>query len=264
MKNQKQESPNTSENKMKFTKKKIILSVISLIIVAVIIGAINYLTFSLPADKEAINAITSTSEVSVELDGNTIVFTPTDMIPTIGYIYYPGGQVEPESFAYAASEIAKSGIKVVIQKMPFNLAMFGKDRAFTVINTYKDIDKWYIGGFSLGGVSACMAASKNPDAFEGIVLYASYTTKNYSLVDSGLKVLSLSGGNDGLATPDKIKNGKQYLPNDTKYIQIPGGNHTQFAIYGGGDLQKGDNKADLSRMDQQEIVIDETVDFINK
>ncbi|WP_099468154.1 alpha/beta hydrolase [Konateibacter massiliensis] len=252
----------TTAKKKRLSKKKIILSSIALVLFILVIGVVKYLTFCLPADEEALAAMVTNEEVIVEEIGNTIVFTPIDQTPTIGYIYYPGGQVEPESFAYAASEIAKSGIKVIIQRMPFNLAMFGKDRAFDVMDTYTDIEEWYIGGFSLGGVSACMAASENMEAFEGVILYASYTTESYSLADSGLKVLSLSGSNDGLATPTKIENGKEFLPEDTVYIQISGGNHTQMAIYGEGDLQKGDNEAGLSRMKQQEILVEETSDFI--
>lgn len=253
----------TKKEKIHISKKKVALAAIVIVLFVLIIGVARYLSFCLPADAEALAAMNSTKEVTVEQVDNTIVFTPTNCEPTVGYIYYPGGQVEPESFAYAASEIAKSGVTVIIQRMPFNLAMFGKDRAFDVIDSHPKIDKWYIGGFSLGGVSACMAASKNADEFEGIILYASYTTKNYSLADSNLKVLSLSGTNDGLATPDKIEKNKIYLPQDTKYVAIPGGNHTQFAIYGEGQLQKGDNEASLSRMEQQDVVIKETVDFIN-
>lgn len=236
--------------------------IISIIFIILLIGVIKYLTFSLPADEEALLAMNSTSEVKVEQIGTTIVFTPTKALPTKGYIYYPGGQVEPESFAYAASEIAKSGIMVVIQKMPFNLAMFGKDRAFQIIDTYEAIEQWYIGGFSLGGVSACMAVSKQPEPFSGVILYASYTTKGYALTDLGLQVLSLSGSNDGLATKDKIEKAKSYLPKNTIYLEIEGGNHTQMAIYGGGNLQKGDNKAKISRMDQQKVLIEKTTAFI--
>lgn len=225
-------------------------------------GVIKYLTFSLSADEEALLAMNSTSEVKVEEIGTTIVFTPTKTLPTKGFIYYPGGQVEPESFAYAANEIAKSGIMVVIQKMPFNLAMIGKDRGFQIIDTYEAIEQWYIGGFSLGGVSACMAASRQPESFSGVILYASYTTKGYALTDLGLQVLSLSGSNDGLATKAKIEKAKPYLPKDTIYLEIEGGNHTQMAIYGGGNLQKGDNKAGISRIDQQKVLIEKTTAFI--
>jgi dienelactone hydrolase len=254
----------SSNTGKKISKGKIILSVILLILLVGIVGVVKYLTFSLPADEEALNAMVSTSEVTVEEVGNTIVFTPVKETPTVGYIYYPGGQVEPESFAYAASEIAKSGIQVVIQKMPFNLAMFGKDRGFQVIDQYKDIKEWYIGGFSLGGVSACMAASEKPEAFKGVILYASYTTKDYALTDSGLRVLSLSGGKDGLATPEKIQKNKKYLPENTEFFEILGGNHTQFAIYGNGKLQKGDNEPGLTRMEQQEIAIKKSIEFIKQ
>jgi dienelactone hydrolase len=246
------------------TKKKLISFIIAIILIIVTINIIKYLSFYLPADEAATAAMASTEEITVEEAGNTIIFTPTNREPSIGYIYYPGGQVEPESFAYAASEIAKSGVKVIIQRMPFNLAIFGKNRAFSIIDSYDNIDKWYIGGFSLGGVVACMAAADHPDIFDGIVLYASYTTKSNSLVDSEIKTLSLSGGNDGLATPTKIEDTKKYLPADTKYVQIPGGNHTQMAIYGEGNLQSGDNVASLSRMEQQKIIIDETVEFLNQ
>lgn len=246
----------------KFINKKRIILIISVIVFILLIGVIKYLTFSLPADEEALLAMNSSSEVKVDQIGTTIVFTPTKTLPTTGYIYYPGGQVEPESFAYAASEIAKSGIMVVIQKMPFHLAMFGKDRAFQIIDTYQSIEQWYIGGFSLGGVSACMAASKQPEQFNGVILYASYTTKGYALTELGLQVLSLSGSNDGLATKYKIEMAKPYLPKDTIYLEIEGGNHTQMAIYGGGNLQKGDNEAGISRMEQQKILIEKTTDFI--
>jgi dienelactone hydrolase len=248
--------------KKSISKRKMIGCSILLCLFLLIIATVKYLTFVLPADEEALLAMNSNEQVTVEQIGNTIVFTPTQKVPTKGFIYYPGGQVEAESFAYAANEIAKSGIKVIIQRMPFNLAMFGKDRAFDLISTYSDMNEWYIGGFSLGGVSACMAASENPDIFDGVILYASYTTKSDSLSESGIKVLSLSGSNDGLATPDKIENAKKFLPIDTTFIQVPGGNHTQMAIYGEGNLQKGDNEASLSRMEQQKILIEETTKFI--
>ncbi|MFA9377158.1 MAG: alpha/beta hydrolase [Lachnotalea sp.] len=268
MNDQDMKSSNTICNKklrkIQFTKKRVILLGIGIVIAAVIIGIVKYLTFYIPADEPSISAMISSDKVTVEQIGDTIAFTPTQEIPTIGYIYYPGGQVEPESFAYAANKIAQNGIQVIIQRMPFNLAIFGKNKAFTVMDTYTDIEKWYIGGFSLGGVVACMAASDKTDAFEGIVLYASYTTKSSSLTDSGLKVFSLSGEKDGLATSSKIDDAKKYFPVNAQYVQIAGGNHTQFAIYGKGELQKGDNKATISRIKQQEIVIDKTVAFLKQ
>lgn len=250
--------------KGKSNKLKIIIGTLILLLLICIVGVVRYLNFSLPADEQAVMAMTSTSLVKVEDTENTISFMPTDKVPTTGLIYYPGGQVEPESFAYAAREIASKGYLVVIQKMPFNLAMFGKDKAYDIVEQYQDIDNWYLSGFSLGGISACMALSQDATPFDGLILYASYTTKDYDLSNSNLKVLSINGSNDGLATPEDIEKGKPYLPKDTIFYTIEGGNHTQNAIYGEGNLQKGDNPASIDRMEQQDIIIEKTVEFMSQ
>lgn len=250
--------------KNRSNKFKIIIETLIVLLLICTIGIVRYLNFSLPADEEAIMAMSSSSLVQVEDTGDTISFMPTDQVPTTGLIYYPGGQVEPESFAYAAREIAAKGYLVVIQKMPFNLAMFGKDKAYDIVEQYKDIDSWYLSGFSLGGISACMALSQDATPFDGLILYASYTTKDYDLSHSNLRVLSINGSNDGLATPEKIEKGKIYLPKDTIFYTIEGGNHTQNAIYGEGNLQKGDNEASIDRMTQQTIIIEKTVEFLSK
>ncbi len=44
----------------------------------------------------------------------------------------------------------------------------------------------------------------------------------------------ISYTDEGLATPDTIGKGKTLLPPDTLFLQIEGGNHTQFALYGEG------------------------------
>ena len=41
---------------------------------------------------------------------------------------------------------------------------------------------------------------------------------------------------------------KQFLPKDTQYVSIEGGNHAGFGNYG---VQKGDSKATISNEQQQ-------------
>jgi hypothetical protein len=62
------------------------------------------------------------------------------------------------------------------------------------------------------------------------------------------QVVSISGTNDGLATPAKIEDSKTNLPASTVYVPIQGGNHAQFGYYG---EQEGDNPATISRAEQQ-------------
>ncbi|MGZ6347091.1 MAG: alpha/beta hydrolase, partial [Anaerolineales bacterium] len=91
----------------------------------------------------------------------------------------------------------------------------------------------------------------------GLVLWASYPADD-SLRKSNLKVISIYGSKDraGMAPFEKSHT---LLPANTQYVIIPGGNHSQFGDYG---LQPGDNPAAISSSDQQEQVVQATVQFL--
>ena len=105
---------------------------------------------------------------------------------------------------------------------------------------------------------ACRYANEfadNEDKLKGVALLVSYPSDDESsiafggLKGLGLKVHSIWGTNDGLTTEDKIEETKSVLPDDTKFLSIVGGNHTQF--YYTDKLQNDDNEADISLNDQQ-------------
>jgi hypothetical protein len=199
------------------------------------------------------------SQVTVTTDP-WLVFQPTDQIPTTGLIIYPGGRVDPRSYAPIAYSIAAQGYLVVIVPMPLNLAVFGSTRAASVIQAYPDIQHWVIGGHSLGGSMAALYADKNRDQINGLALWASYPASSNNLSDSKTKVASIYGIQDGLATKDKIDASRELLPADTTWVPIDGGNHGQFGWYGD---QPGDNPATISRQDQQAKIIQATLDLLH-
>jgi pimeloyl-ACP methyl ester carboxylesterase len=143
--------------------------------------------------------------------------------------------------------------------MPLNLAVFGSSKAGAVIEAYPEIDRWVIGGHSLGGSMAALYAYNHPDQIDGLVLWASYPASSDDLTNSGLKVASISASLDGLATPDKIEASRSLLPADTTWLEIDGGNHAQFGWYGD---QAGDNPATITREAQQAQVIKATLDLM--
>ena len=55
---------------------------------------------------------------------------------------------------------------------------------------------------------------------------------------------------------------------DTPFVEIEGGNHTQFGYYWDGVnenfVQEGDNPADISREEQQKQIIKATLDFLEQ
>ncbi|RSK25971.1 alpha/beta hydrolase [Bacillus sp. HMF5848] len=168
----------------------------------------------------------------------------------VGFIFYQGGKVEKEAYAYLGSALAEKGYFVVIPQLPFDLAILGSNKAEELINTYTDVKNWYIGGHSLGGVAASSFAMKNPRDIEGIVFLASYPISDMS--DSDLRTLSIFGEIDAVAPLDDMLSKNNLLPVENNVVHIiEAGNHSNFGMYG---LQKGDNPTDLSAREQLDVV----------
>ncbi len=228
-----------------------------------------------PPLPEALDAMNSDASVTVETvevaeweEGSNFyyVFKPRHGNPTTGFIFYPGGLVDPRAYAPPAHTIAAEGYLAVIVKMKGDLAVLSADRADRVISDFSDIKTWIIAGHSLGGSFACYYAFEHPDKVDGVVLWAAWPPEGYSLADTDLKAISIYGTKDG--HPEDIKAGAALLPEGTPLVEIVGGNHTQCGYYWDGVnenfVQDGDNPADISREEQQRIMVQSTLDFLKQ
>jgi pimeloyl-ACP methyl ester carboxylesterase len=212
----------------------------------------------MPGALEALEAYAQTDQVAVTTD-TWVAFSPVGSEPSTGLIFYPGGRVDPRSYAPAAREIAAEGYLAVIVPMPLNLALLAPQRAESVIEAFPHVGRWAIGGHSLGGAMAARFAYQHPSAVEGLVLWAAYPAKSNDLTDRDLAVVVIYGTLDGLATVDKINASRPLLPLGTRWVAIEGGNHGQFGWYG---PQGGDNAATVSRETQQRMAVDGTVGLL--
>lgn len=175
-------------------------------------------------------------------------------------VFYPGGFVQPEAYIPLAADISRAtGKAVFLQKMPFNLAVLGRDRVEKILKKYSYIGHWYMMGHSLGGVMAASWIKKHPGVFEGLILLASYPSDNDDLSSSDISVLSIRGSEDGLVSREKIGNTERLLPERTVFVEIQGGNHSQFGSYG---FQKGDNPAKISEEAQRKKTVDLIASFL--
>jgi pimeloyl-ACP methyl ester carboxylesterase len=228
----------------------------------ILVGAVFVLWASVAAQPmpEALAAQEPDSQVQIETT-SWLVFGPVEGDSTTGLIFYPGGRVDARAYAPTARALAEEGYLVVIVPMPLNLAFLAPGRAAQVISTFTKVERWAVGGHSLGGAMAANFARKNPEAIHGLVLWAAYPADNDDLSDTHLAVVSIYGTRDGLATPDEIDASRQLLPPDTEWIAIEGGNHAQFGWYGS---QAGDGEATISREEQQVQVLAATRQLLQR
>lgn len=240
---------------------RILKRVLLVLLAVVVLAGIGFSVWAytpLGPEPEALVAMESGNGINV-VQSPYLTFTPAGILPTTGIIIYPGGRVDHRSYAPTARAIAEQGYLAVIVPMPFNLAVFGSGRADGVIAAHPEITRWAIGGHSLGGAMSAAYVFNNPDAVEGLALWAAYPAGNNSLADRDTVVASISASNDGLATPDKIEASRPLLPPDTTWVVIEGGNHAGFGYYG---PQGGDGEATLPREEQQRQTVDATVQML--
>lgn len=191
----------------------------------------------MPAEKEPLASVRDNTAIHVEDAEQGIVLTPADGDSEVGLVFIPGAKVDPWAYAPILQSLAEDGVTVVITRPWLNLAFFDLRGLDAFTSAAPDIDDWAIGGHSLGGVRACQLAA---DA-EALVLFGSYCSNDVSETD--LSVLSISGSEDGLSTPDKIDAARDLLPADAEMVEIEGASHASFGDYG---PQAGDGEPALS------------------
>lgn len=228
------------------------------LIVVIAVGLVAVLINPYDPDAKALEAMKSNSSVEVLNTKNWIQFTPQQTKKGPSIIFYPGGLVEPESYATLAGKLAESGHPTYIVKMPLDLAVLGGDRGNLLLEEFPDT-AFVIGGHSLGGVMASRFAQAHQDRIKGIFFLASYPDAKGSINSSSISVLSIIGTKDGAVNKDTWESAKSNLPTSTTFKIINGGNHAQFGSYG---FQRGDLPADISADEQLKITIDAIENWI--
>lgn len=203
----------------------------------------------------------SDQTVTVEKTDRYIHFQPNENQQPTGFIFLPGGMVAPEAYAPMSRAMSEHGFNVFILKLPFGSAPLDSQEADVMQQALKIIDAntslqyWTVGGHSRGAAIASRFASLHGESFDGLILIGTSHPKEeaFDLSNTDLSVTKIYATNDGLASLDEVEANAQYLPDDTTWILIKGGNHSQFGYYGS---QLGDNEATTSRERQQELTVD--------
>lgn len=234
-----------------------------IVLAFVLFGLAGFLVWaSNPAEpqQEARQSLSDTPDVNFSTIDGWLVFESTGSVPATGLIFYPGGRVDPRSYAPQAQAIAAEGFTVVVVPMPLNFAFLGINRAADVIAAFPEITQWAVGGHSLGGAMAAEFAKENPQDIDGLALWASYPAENTDLSAFEIHAISIYASNDGLATPEKVLSSRPRLPAGTRFVEIPGGNHAGFGWYG---QQDGDGELEITKQTQQSQIVESMVSFLS-
>jgi predicted esterase len=217
-----------------------------------------WMTLSMEARGFEEKIFENNSSVHVERTDDVTSFTPTVPYKNVVF-FYPGALVDPTAYAPLCRRIAEDGHQAIIIHMPLRMAMKGYLK-IKELNLLADPTKNYIlAGHSQGAKMAAQFVYENPSLIDQLVLLGTTHPRDIDLSEIDIPVLKIYGTNDGVASPRKVQNNRSKLPSSANLVAIEGGNHSQFGYYGS---QLGDNSADISREQQQEMILNEILQFI--
>lgn len=248
--------------KPRSTKPKKALRIILLVLLAALVlcggFAAAYVNDYYHAEEIATQAMTAGDEVEIgRWEDGTIVFQP--QTPAEGLIFYPGGKVEYNAYAPLMRACAQRGILCVLVKMPCNLAVLNANAADGIVEQFPQVERWYIGGHSLGGAMAASYAAKHSDTLDGLILLAAYSTAD--LADTDIAVLSLYGSEDGVLNREKYQEYQSNLPENAEESILQGGCHAYFGSYG---AQDGDGIPTITNEQQVRWTADNIAEWIDR
>lgn len=261
MKNTKQIKQKKSlKQKSKFHFLKVIGIAFALLLILLVVVSGIYLSDYYHSTKSIEEYIEQSDLSIVQEDSMIIVSGEKDN--QVGVIFYPGGKVEYTAYIPLLEELAKYGYTCYLPKMPGNLAVFGVNKADSIIMEHPETTKWILAGHSLGGAMAASYASENSEKLTGLILMGAYPVSDLS--NTGIKILSIIGSEDLITNQENYETGKTYVSSDAEYYILEGGNHGYFGDYG---MQDGDGTGTITPKQQWEQTaakISEFFGFVDK
>lgn len=198
------------------------------------------------ATADGLLQMRSDASVQVRESATRIVLTPGGSVSSTAVVFLPGALVDARAYAAVLRPLAEAGHPVVIVKEPFGIAFLATGALDDARAAVPAATGWVVAGHSLGGTVASQLAEEADDdpvaPAVGLLLWASYPAGDVS-GSLSVRVLSLSGGSDGLATPAKIDASRAHLPAHAEFQRLPGVSHAQFGAYG---AQSGDGTPTVS------------------
>ncbi|MCU1406399.1 MAG: alpha/beta hydrolase [Glaciihabitans sp.] len=239
---------------------------------AVVLGFLVYASTYFTAQEGPLASVRADPAVTLTETSDAVVMTPTSGATGRGLVFVAGARVDPAAYAYTLSGLTDAGITVVIARPILGFAILEFRALDTFTALAPAVTDWAVGGHSLGGVRSCQyiadrdtgspetTATGEGDVTEpsSLILVGSYCAVDLS--DSAVPVLSISGSEDGLSTPEKITDAAPLLPGASTFVEIAGASHASFGAYG---VQPGDGTPTASPAEVRDGLTGAVLDFFN-
>ncbi len=188
-----------------------------------------------------------------------IIMHPSGEDAVVGVMFQPGALVDARAYAAHLRPLVEAGYAVYIPKQPLGIAFFSLGAFDDAREYFPAVEEWVVAGHSLGGTVAALQADDAGADAAGLLLFGSYPASDMS-TSLEAAVLSISGSEDGLSTPEDIEASRENLPADAQFVEIEGASHAQFGSYG---LQVGDGAATISNDEARKQMVAASLEFVD-
>jgi len=218
--------------------------------VTVLAGAVAYFGWSFSVKDLPAGTFDSADGVKVTAEAYGFAVDPDPDTSGSGLIFLSGAFVAADAYLPLARSLAKEGHPVRLVNLPFGVAALPgqHDELFgTVENLITEERPWVLGGHSRGAAFAEEYVATVESAIEGLLLVGTTFPVEDDLSGLVMPVTKVYASEDGIAKPAEVLANRGQLPLDAQFVEIQGGNHSQFGYYGPQPL---DGAAKITREEQ--------------
>jgi len=196
----------------------------------------------------------SSDEVTVLDRPTSLQFLPKSSNRQAALVFFCGSGIAAQAYAPLLKPISEAGFPVTVIKLPYRFAPFEAHKREAINRARQQMSQqpkgvhWVASGHSLGGALAARLTHSNEDAIAALVLIGTTHPKETDLSNLTVPVTKVYATHDGIAPIDRVMANRVLLPNHTDWVDIDGGNHSQFGHYG---HQLLDGDATVNRDAQQ-------------
>lgn len=208
----------------------------------------------------------SSAAVTVVEDAATLAFLPASTGRRAALVFICGSGVAAAAYAPLLRPIAESGYAVFVVKLPYRFApleshkLAALARVTAVMAAHPRVARWVVAGHSLGGALAARLLQSHAKALSAAVLVGTTHPKDDDLSSLKLPLTKVFASKDGIAPRERVLANRTLLPQHTRWVEVIGGNHSQFGRYG---HQLFDGEASISREQQEGMTRAALVDALS-